>query len=276
MIRIITDSGCDLPEQVLADHSIEVVPLTVRFGDTAYLDRADLTQDEFWHKLVSEDMTPQTAAPSVGQFTEAFERLAAEGADGIVVLCMSSAISATHRSATLAAEAFETLPVRVIDSRLVSGALGLAVVETAERAAAGDDLDAVAAAAADACEACSLYATLDTLEYLRKGGRIGTAAAFVGGLLDVKPMISFEVGEVTAAGRVRTRKRAIEDVLDHVRGLGDRIQSLAVIQSESEDLDDFVAAIAEIRGSDPMVIRLGSIVGTHAGPGVLGVAYRLG
>ena len=276
MIRIITDSGCDLPEQVLADHQIEVVPLTVRFGDTAYLDRTDLTADEFWHKLVTEETTPQTAAPSVGQFTEVFERLAAGGASGIVVLCMSSAISATHRSAILAAEAFVTIPVRVIDSRLVSGALGLAVIETAERALAGDDLDAVAAAAADACEASSLYATLDTLEYLRKGGRIGTAAAFVGGLLDVKPMISFEVGEVTAAGRVRTRKRAIEDVFEHVRGLADRIQRLGVIHSESEELDAFVAGIKEIAGYDPMVIRLGSIVGTHAGPGVLGVVYRLG
>lgn len=276
MIRIITDSGCDLPEQVLADHQVEVVPLTVRFGETAYLDRTDLTPDEFWRKLVTEETTPQTAAPSVGQFTEVFKRLAADGASGIVVLCMSSAISATHRSATLAAEACETIPVRVIDSRLVSGALGLAVIEAAERALAGDDLDTVAAAAADACEACSLYATLDTLEYLRKGGRIGTAAAFVGGLLDVKPMITFEVGEVTAAGRVRTRRRAIEDVFDHVRSLGDSIRRFGVIHSESEELDAFVAGIKDITGGDPMVIRLGSIVGTHAGPGVLGVVYRLG
>ncbi len=276
MIRIVTDSGCDLPEQILTDHRVEVVPLTVRFGDTDYLDRTDLTIDGFWDMLTSGDDMPQTAAPSVGQFTDAFGSLAAQDADGIVVLCMSSAISATHRSATLAAQAFDALPVRVIDSRLVSGALGLAVVAAAERALAGDDLDTVAAIAADACKATSLYATLDTLEYLRRGGRIGTAAAFVGGLLDVKPIISFEVGEVTAAGRVRTRKRAIDDVLDHLRDLGDRVRRLGVIHSEADELDDFVAEVRNIHGGDPLVIRIGPIVGTHAGPGVLGVVYTLG
>jgi DegV family protein with EDD domain len=275
MIRIITDSGCDLPDEVLAAHRVEVVGLTVRFGDTAYLDRTDLTVDEFWQRLLGGDETPQTAAPSVGQFTEAFERLAGEGADGIVVMSMSSAISATHRSAALAAEAWEGVPIRVIDTRLVSGALGLAVVEAAESAEAGGDVDRVAAAASDACEAISLYATLDTLEYLRRGGRIGTAAAFVGGLLDVKPIISFEVGEVTAAGRVRTRRRAIDDVLGHLRDLGGRVQRLGVIHSEADDLGEFLSGVEEIHGSAPLVIRIGPIVGTHAGPGALGIVYRL-
>jgi len=273
MIRVVTDSGCDLPEQLLDDHLIEVVPLTVRFGDTNYLDRRDLSIDDFWSRLTGGDETPQTAAPSVGMFTEVYDALATDGADGIIVLCMSSAISATHRSASLAAEAFETVPIRVIDSRLVSGALGLAVMETAEKAMAGEDLDTVAAAAADACEAISLYATLDTLEYLRRGGRIGNAAAFVGGLLDVKPIITFEVGEVTAAGRVRTRKRAINDVIEHLKGLGDRVQSLGVIHSDADELDEFVATVADIHDSDPVVIRIGPIVGTHTGPGVLGIVY---
>ncbi|MBU1865633.1 MAG: DegV family protein [Actinobacteria bacterium] len=276
MIRIITDSGCDLPEQTLTDLGVGVVPLTVRFGETDLLDRTDLTIDDFWNRLTGTDEMPQTAAPSVGQFTDAFDHLATEGADGIVALCMSSAISATHRSAMLASDAFDRIPVRVIDSRLVSGALGLAVIETAERALTGDDLDTVAATAADACGATSLYATLDTLEYLRRGGRIGTAAAFVGGLLDVKPIISFEGGEVTAAGRVRTRKRALEDVLDHLRSLRDRVRRLGVIHSEAVELDDFVAEAAAIHGAQPVVIRIGPVVGTHAGPGVLGVVYRLG
>jgi DegV family protein with EDD domain len=276
MIRIITDSGCDLPEQTLTDLGVGVVPLTVRFGETDLLDRTDLTIDDFWNRLTGTDEMPQTAAPSVGQFTDAFDRLATEGADGIVALCMSSAISATHRSAMLASDAFDRIPVRVIDSRLVSGALGLAVIETAERALTGDDLDTVAATAADACEATSLYATLDTLEYLRRGGRIGTAAAFVGGLLDVKPIISFEGGEVTAAGRVRTRKRALQEVLDHLRSLGDRVRRLGVIHSEAVELDDFVAEAAAIFGDQPVVIRIGPVVGTHAGPGVIGVVYRLG
>ncbi|MCB2223415.1 MAG: DegV family protein [Actinobacteria bacterium] len=275
MIRIITDSGCDLAEALLDRHRIHIVGLTVRFGDTDYLDRTDLTIDEFWEKLLGGDVTPQTAAPSVGQFTDAYERLQAEGADGIVVLCMSSAISATHQSATLAAEAWDGIPVRVIDSRLVSGALGLAVLEAAEAAEAGGDIDGVAEVAGAACAATSLYATLDTLEFLKRGGRIGTAAAFVGGLLDVKPIISFEGGAVTAAGRVRTRKRAVDDVLDHLKGLEGTVARLGVIHSEAADLDGFLADVAAVHGSEPLVMRIGPIVGTHAGPGALGVVYRM-
>jgi DegV family protein with EDD domain len=275
MIRIITDSGCDLPEETFAGHQIEVVPLTVRFGDTDYLDRTDLTIDEFWDKLTSSEDTPQTAAPSVGQFTEAYRKAADAGADGIVVMCMSSAISATHNSASLAAEGFDNIPVSVIDSRLVSGALGLAVMEAAEAALAGGDLEAVTAAAVSACESCRLYASLDTLEYLRRGGRIGSAAAFVGGLLDVKPIISFEDGAVAAAGKVRTRKRALDDVVEHLRNLGSPSR-LGIIHSESADLDDFAARVSEVYGAEPLMIRIGPIVGTHAGPGVIGLVYRLG
>lgn len=276
MIRIITDSGCDLPDQTYAEFGIEIVPLTVRFGETDFVDRVDLSRDEFWEKLIHGDDHPQTAAPSVGQFTEVFERLAAGGADGILVMCMSSAISATHQSATLAAEAFNTVPVEVLDTQLVAGALGLAVLEAAEQARAGADLAAVASTARAACESTFLYATLDTLEYLRKGGRIGSAAAFVGGLLDVKPIIAFEEGKVAAAGRVRTRSRALADVYDHLRELGGSVQRLGVIVSAADDAEEFKAAIADIHGSYPIVLPIGPIVGTHAGPGTLGIAYRLG
>ena len=276
MIRIVTDSGSDLPEELLAGRQIEIVPLNVRFGDTDYVDREDLTIDEFWERLTGGTEFPQTAAPPVGRFTDTYSALAAAGADGIVVVCMSSAISATYRAATLAAEAFDEIPVRVIDSRLVSGALGLAVLETAEAAQAGADLDSVAAVAADASEAINLYAALDTLEYLRRGGRIGAARALLGSLLDVKPIISFEVGEVSPAGRVRTRKRALASVVEHLTDLGDRVKRLAVIHSDPEDLDEFLDMIAAVHGTRPQVMRIGPIVGTHAGPGVVGIVYRLG
>jgi DegV family protein with EDD domain len=275
MIRIVTDSGCDLPPGRVERHGIAVVPLTVRFGDEEFVDGEDLDGDDFWSRLTGGEMIPQTSAPPVGRFTAAYDRLAREGASGIVVLAMSSAISATHRAATLAAEGFGDVPIRVVDTRLVSGALGLAVIETAEAAATDADLDVVAAVAADASEATDLFATVDTLEYLRRGGRIGTASAFIGGLLDVKPLISFEVGAVTGVGRVRTRRRAIAAVLDHVAELGERVRRLAVIHSDPPDLDEFVAAVADLHGAIPEVIRIGPVVGTHSGPGVAGVVYRL-
>lgn len=276
MIRIVTDSGCDLPARIFDDLSVELVPLTVSFGDDSYLDRRDLTVEEFWQKLTTGTVVPQTAAPSVGQFTEVFQSLESSGASGIVVLCMSAAISATHQSATLAAASYPGVPVSVVDSRLVSGALGLVVMEAAEKARTGAGLSEVVETATEACAATSLYATLDTLEYLRRGGRIGGAAAFVGGLLDVKPIITFEGGEVTAAGRVRTRKRAVADVLDHLRSVSDRARRVGVIHSDAPEVDEVAAEIATIHGTQPLVIRVGPIVGTHAGPGVIGVTYRLG
>ena len=277
MIRIVTDSSCDLPEDVLERHRIAVVPLTIRFGTEEFVDREQLSKDEFWRRLTEGDVLPQTAAPSVGRFQEAFHRLSNEGADGVVVICISSRISATHQSAVLAAEQFPGgVPVRVIDSGLVSAALGLVAIEAAELAATGVGVDAVEQTAREAAASTNLFATLDTLEFLKRGGRIGSAQAFFGNLLDIKPIISFKDGAVEAAGRVRTRRKVLAAVVDHVAGLGDRIRRFGVIHSDPADLDEFLASLRSVRDEDPLVARLGPVVGTHAGPGVAGVVYRLG
>lgn len=277
MIRIVTDSSCDLPEDVLERHRIAVVPLTIRFGTEEFVDREQLSKDEFWRRLTEGDVLPQTAAPSVGRFQEAFHRLSNEGADGVVVICISSRISATHQSAVLAAEQFPGgVPVRVIDSGLVSAALGLVAIEAAELAATGVGVDAVEQTAREAAASTNLFATLDTLEFLKRGGRIGSAQAFFGNLLDIKPIISFKDGAVEAAGRVRPRRKALAAVVDHVAGLGDRIRRFGVIHSDPADLDEFLASLRSVRDEDPLVARLGPVVGTHAGPGVAGVVYRLG
>lgn len=273
MIRIITDSSCDLPEAVVAEHRITIVPLTIRFGDDALVDREELSVDEFWDRLTTGEASPETAAPSVGRFQEAYRTLSDEGADGIVVIVLSSAISATHQAATLAAEQFVSgVPVRVVDSRLVSGALGLTVVEAARAAAAGKTIDEVEALTLDAAARTNLFAGLDTLEYLKRGGRIGAAQAFFGTLLDVKPIITFQDGAVHPGGRVRSHKKAVAAILAHVDTLGDA--EVGVVHSDPEDLDGFIAALADRGHVDPPVFRLGPVVGTHGGPGVIGVVYR--
>lgn len=273
MIRIVTDSSCDLPDEVVAQHRITVVPLTIRFGDEDLVDREELTVDEFWHRLTTGDVTPETAAPSVGRFQQAYASLADEGADGIVAVMISSGISATHQSAVLAADQLVSgIPVRVVDSRLVSGALGMTVVAAAEAAEAGGTIDEVEAAAVAAAEHTNLFASLDTLEYLKRGGRIGGAAAFFGNLLDVKPIITFDDGVVHPGGRVRTRRKAVAAVLAHLDELGDA--TVGIVHSDPDDLDEFTAALAERGITDPAMFRLGPVVGTHAGPGVLGVVYR--
>jgi DegV family protein with EDD domain len=276
VIRIVTDSSCDLPDEVLESHRITVVPLTIRFGDEEFIDREQLSKDEFWRRLTEGTVLPETAAPAVGRFQDAFRRLSDEGAEGVVVICISSKISATNQSAVLAAEQFPGgIPIRVIDSGLVSAALGLVAIEAAELAASGAGIEAVDQTAREASAASNIYATLDTLEFLKRGGRIGGAQAFIGGLLDIKPIIEFKDGAVEAAGRVRTRRKALAAVVDHVAALGHRIRRFGVIHSDPADLDEFLAALRVVRDETPMVARLGPVVGTHAGPGVAGVVYRL-
>jgi len=275
VIRIVTDSSCDLPDDLVERHRIAIVPLTIRFGDTDYIDREELSADRFWELLVGGEGLPETAAPSLGRFHEAFGRLSSEGADGVIVICLSAAISATHQSATLAAEQYGGgIPVRVIDSRLVSGALGLVALAAARAAEGGGSIAEVAGVVEEATATTNLLATLDTIEYLRRGGRIGSAAAFFGNLLDVKPLITFKDGEVHAAGRVRTRRKAMAAIIDRVGELQGTIADLAVIHSDPPDLAEFLTALAAVHEGNPTLMRLGPVVGTHAGPGVVGVAYR--
>lgn len=276
MIRIVTDSSCDLPDEILDRHRITVVPLTIRFGDEEFIDREQLSGDEFWERLIASEDLPETAAPSVGRFQQAYTDLADEGADGIVAVMISSGISATHQSATLAAEQFVSgIPVKVIDSGLVSAALGLALIAAARAAEAGGSIDDVESAARGASAASNLFATLDTLEFLKRGGRIGGAAAFFGNLLSIKPLITFSDGVVSPGGRVRTRKKAVKAVLDHLDSLGS-VVDLGVVHSDPPDLSDFLAELSDRGHTRPLVARLGPVVGTHAGPGVIGLVYRIG
>jgi DegV family protein with EDD domain len=276
MIRIVTDSSCDLPADILERHRIAVVPLTIRFGDEDFVDGEQLTVDDFWERMSTSEDLPETAAPAVGRFQETFRDLSAAGADGIVAVLISSAISATHQSATLAADQLTSgIPVRVVDSRLVSAAAGLSVLAAARAAEAGATIDEVETAAQSAAGASNLFATLDTLEFLKRGGRIGGAAAFFGNLLDVKPIITFAEGVVSPGGRVRTRRKAVKAVLDHLDSLAS-VSEVGVVHSDAPDLDEFLGSLADRGHTSPLVARLGPVVGTHAGPGVIGIVYRLG
>ena len=276
MIRIVTDSSCDIPADLTDLHRIEVVPLTIRFGAEEFVDRVELDPPSFWRRLADFESLPETAAPSAGAFLDAYERLAQEGASGVVAICLSSALSATYQSAVIAAEQIaDRVPVRVVDSRAVTMALGLQVLAAADAAEAGAGLDEVAETALGAAASANLYAALDTLEYLRRGGRIGGAQALLGSLLDVKPLITFTDGVVAAAGRVRTRRKAIAALTSRVAELAPRLRRLAVLHGDAPDVEAFAAAVGEAGSREPIVAQLGPVVGTHSGPGVLGVAYLL-
>lgn len=275
MIRIVTDSSCDLPPALVGQYGLEVVPLTIRFGSDEYVDGRDLEPGDFWKKLRSSDQLPETAAPSAGSFLQAFQALFDAGATGIVALTLSGQLSGTYQSAVIAAEQLG-YPIRVLDSRTVSMGLGLPVLAAARAASAGGDLAAVVEAAVDAADGTHVLAALQTLEFLKRGGRIGGAQALVGSLLDIKPLIAVEDGVVNAAGRVRTRSKAKHALSVHVRDRADRIVEVAVLHGDAADVEPFVESIADVLpGRTPIVAQLGPVVGTHSGPGTLGVAYRL-
>ncbi len=293
-VQIVTDSSCDLPTEVVDRLGITVVPLWVRFGSEEFRDRVDLSIDDFWRRCAEEDELPQTAAPSAGVFEQTFRDVAAgNGSDGgdaakepkeIVAVILSGALSATIEAAHLGAQAVsDTITVRVIDSRFVSIAHGLLVKLAAELAMSGASAAEIETALDDARPRTSFYATLDTLENLRKGGRIGAAQSLLGSVLSIKPLIKITDGEVKPDGRQRTRAKA----LAHLRGLvvealandeaGDspgNIEELAVIHAAASDVDDFVGELASLVDSEILVSDVGPVVSVHSGIGAIGVAIR--
>lgn len=273
MIRLVTDSSCDLPAGLVERHRIGVVPLTIRFGAEEFVDRRDLDSSEFWMKLRTSPTLPETAAPSAGAFLETYRRMADDGVDGVVAVCLSSEISATYQSAVIAAEQ-SPIPVKVVDSRTVTMALGLQVLAGSAVAESGADLAAVTEACLEAVDKTGVLAALDTLEFLKRGGRIGGAQAFIGGLLDLKPLISFDGGVVSAAGRVRTRGKAIAALTDRIASVAGRIEAVSVFHGDAPDIGVLVDRVGAM-APDPILAELGPVVGTHSGPGIVGVAYRL-
>ncbi|HUR78895.1 MAG TPA: DegV family protein [Acidimicrobiales bacterium] len=277
-IRIVTDSACDLPPATATAHTIDIVPLTVRIGDTEYVDRQDLTPKEFWAKQSAAKALPETAAPSPGAFEESFRAAATQGASGVVCVTLSSDLSATFQSAQLAAEAVQdTIPVRVIDSRTVTIAQGLLAIAGAEAAAAGKPIDEVVAVIEAKIPRMRVFAALDTLENLKKGGRIGAARAALGSMLSVKPLIKVEDGAVHEAGKQRTRARSLDQLIEvaaahHAAGA----KPLAVLHGDAPDIDGFVDKLCTALGrtrDDLLLGDVGSVVGTHVGARVIGVAY---
>ena len=275
-VRVVTDSSCDLPADVVAEHDIEVVPLTIRFGSEEFVDRVDLTPSQFWARCGSSAALPSTAAPAPGAFEQAFRRAAAAGADGVVCVNLSSKLSATSQSAQTAAQAVEgEIAVRVIDSASVTLGLGMIVVAAARLAAGGAGIDEVAAAAEDLARRTRVHGALDTLEYLQRGGRIGKAQALLGSILSVKPIIEVREGAVEPGPKQRTRSKALAYLAERVQA-EPALENLAVLHGDAPDLDAFLALLAPHFPRERIVVGdLGAVVGAHTGPRTIGVAFQV-
>jgi DegV family protein with EDD domain len=273
-IRIVTDSACDLPQNLVDQHRITVVPLSIRFGDKEYIDRKDLTTSQFWQMCSSSPVLPETAAPSPGQFETEYRRLKQEGATGIVVVNISSDLSATMQSAELAARAVAgDIDVRIVDSRSASMGEGITAVACAKKAAEGASIDEVVALGKQLAEKSKVWGALDTLENLKKGGRIGGAKAMLASALSIKPIIEVRGGKVEEGGKQRTRGKALAFLVDKVRNAGP-IQNLAVLQAQCDDLDTLVNELRTVYSGEIVVGDIGPVIGAHTGAGTIGVAYH--
>ena len=275
-VRIVTDSSCDLPQAMADALGIRIVPLSVRFGDTEYIDRTTITATEFWSKCAASATLPETAAPSPGSFEETYRSLAAEGATAIVVVALSSDLSATMQSAELAARAVAPgIDVRIIDSRNASMGLGLTVLACAELAKTGASVDEVVARAQSVIPRTRVFAALDTLDNLKKGGRIGGAKAMLATVMSIKPLISITNGLVEEAGKQRTRSKALAHLVDILRNQEVPIERLAVLNAHCSDIDAFVAMVKEVYTGEIIVGDIGAVIGTHAGQGTIGIVFLL-
>ncbi len=273
-IHVVSDSGCDLPLEAIAEQDTTIVPLTIRFGDE---ELTDITPKEFWERCRQTSVLPETSAPSPGAFRDAFLRAAAAGADGVACVNLSSRLSATIQSAQAAAkEVADTIPVRVIDSLSVSFGQGLQVLGAARLAGEGQSLDEVAAAVEGLAQRIRVFGVLDTLENLKKGGRIGGAQALLGSMLSIKPVIQVVDGEVQEESKQRTRGRSLRYLADKVldAAKAGQIAELALMHGDASDFDDFVEMVASAVPRDRVLVGLvGPVIGTHAGPGVVGCAW---
>ena len=274
-IRVVTDSSCDLPPALVDAMGIEIVPLTIRFGTEEFTDQVDLTIDEFWSRIEKSPTLPETAAPSPGAFEAKFRDLMSRGATGIVCINLSSHLSGTMQSAQVAAAAVASVgPVQVIDSQSASMGLGNLCLTAARRAADGDSLESIVAEVTDRRERTRLFATLDTLEHLKKGGRVGNARALLGTMLSIKPLIEVRDGVVEEAGKVRTRSKALKLLAS--KAAEGKIEHLSVLHGNAPDVDELLVLLEPVFPRDDIITGVvGPVIGTHAGPRVIGVTYQV-
>ena len=273
-VKIVTDSVSDIPSDLAKSLDITMVPLTVNFGVESFLDGVEITPKEFFEKIETAPSLPTTAAPSIGAFTEVYKDLTGKGHE-VVSLHVSGKLSATLSSATQAAAELGNEHISVVDTQAVSAMEALIVTAAARVAIAGGSVEEVIEKAKSSIDKTAVYVVLDTLEYLQKGGRIGRAAALMGGLLSIKPILTLNDGEVHPHEKVRTRAKALARIIEIVQS-GGPYEEITVMHASAEDEAAYLTSILEPMCSDLPILssQIGPVVGTHAGPGSVAVATR--
>ena len=242
-IRIVTDSGSDLSDEEISNLGILIVPLSIRFGEEELIDRIELGADEFYDRMNNSEDVPQTAAPSPGAFITAFEECFEQGAETVICINMSGELSATIQAAETAARELAGKDIHIFDSKSVTSGLGTMVLEAAKASQENHSVDEILKLVDDLRSKTHVYAAIDTLENLKKGGRIGNAQALLGSMLSIKPLIDVSSGIVEEAGRQRTRKKSLLWLRDKLAEFDGNIENLVVMHARAEDLDEFLKTL---------------------------------
>ena len=270
-IRIVTDSNCDLPQAMVDEYGITVVPMYINIGAESYLDGVTMSRQEFYEGLPHFDSHPMTSVPGPGTFIETFDKLAAEGATEILAIHIAGSLSAMANSARLAAEQWHKLPVTVFDSGNLTLGTGLQAVAAARAAAGGRSMAEIVAMLEDLASRTYCFAALDTVEFLRRSGRLTRFQWALASVLQIKPLLKMNDGEYDME-RIRTRKAALARVVDLLGGLGP-LKELALVHTHAPE--EAEALGREARHLDPegalsLSAEVTPVIGTHIGPGAVG------
>lgn len=276
-VAIVTDSTCDLASDLAAEHGIVVVPLNVHFGESVYLDQVDISTDEFMDKMASSEQLPTTSQPSVGMFEEAFKRVAREqGVSEIVCVTISSKLSGTFQSASIASQNLaDELSIEVVDSFSASYGLGFQVLRAVELADEGKSSREISEVLLNEIGRYHVVFFVETLDHLRRGGRIGKAAQMVGTLLQLKPLLRLDEGMIVPFERARTRTKAIRALESFVTDAGP-VSELVVLYNTTPDEARALGQSIGVHtpGNDPVLAKVSPVIAAHIGPDVMGVVVK--
>lgn len=272
MVKIVTDSTSDMTHEIASMLGITVVPLYVNLGGVTYRDNIDLTTEDFYQKLEQSDTLPTTSSPSPGSFTEVYDRLAAE-TDEILTITISSKLSASYKTAVAGKEMRKSnARVEIIDSLSAIAGLGLIVISAAKAAQAGQSLDEVINVTRSSMQRVEFRIAFDTLEYLKRGGRIGAAQAFLGSMLKVNPILTIKDGVIEGVARPRSRTKAMDFLYDFVASYA-HIEEMVIEDANTpDDVETLLDRLGSIFPRERIYrMKVSPVIGTHVGPRVLGL-----
>jgi DegV family protein with EDD domain len=277
-IGVVTDSTASLPPELARQHSIAVVPLHVHFGSTTYAEGLGLTNDEFYRRLQTSKELPTTSAPSIGQFVETYTRLRSR-CDAVISIHLNSRWSATCSAALQAREQVAELPIEVIDSRSAATCEGMLAIAAARAARQGVPFDEIVCMAESLVPKMHIVLTVETLEYLRRGGRIGGAQALLGSLLKIRPVLEVRDARIEVWDRVRTSAKTLERMIDYVvehaqgRPLAHASALHAAYSSMADEVERRLRERVTVR--EFLKTEIGPVIGTHLGPHAFGITFHV-